>query len=94
MSEKLVEVDLGNGVLSFDGRVVEFFGFSDSNTRRLHISLVQSVSLSSGGFTGGQVTVEGHGVAIVAGANPADDRVPEVEQWMQSVRDAAPNLKQ
>jgi hypothetical protein len=42
MSEP-IEVELDDGVLSFDGRVVEGFGFGRHEARRVHISKVSKV---------------------------------------------------
>jgi len=48
MSATPVELDLGSGIVAFDGRIVEAFGFDigDSDSRRVHIEMVEEVELA------------------------------------------------
>ena len=93
MSREPIEVDLGSGILSFDGHVVEAFGFTPGEVKRVHIDMVERVELRQGRWD--MVSVEARSTAGFGATLKLDDsRRPAVEAWMQAVRDAAPNLKE
>jgi hypothetical protein len=90
---ELIEVELKDGVLSFDGRVVEGFGFSRHEARRVHISKVSEVKFDAPGkrfllqvkaSTTGRIDAQG---------KPDAATFAEVEAFVEAVRAAAPNLK-
>jgi hypothetical protein len=39
------EVALPIGLVTFDGRVLEFFGFGEQGSRRFHVSQIQRIEL-------------------------------------------------
>ena len=93
MSDGPNEIDLDTGILSFDGRVVEAFGFNEGDVQRVHIEMVEGVELKEGRWS--MVQIYGRSTAGLGASVKLDEsRKPELEAWMQVVRDAAPNLKQ
>lgn len=81
-----------DGLITFDGRVVESFGFNDVRSVRLSVGLLEGVSVSfkSGmlaqphiNFQGGKGTM-GYNRAI----EPPDEQQPEVENFVAAVNDA------
>ena len=92
MSE-LIEVELKDGVLSFDGRVVEGFGFSKHEARRIHISKVSEVKFQSAGKTI-LLQVKAHTTGrIDATGKPDAGQQAQLEAFVEAVKAAAPNLK-
>ena len=80
-------------MLSFDGRVVEGFGFGKHEARRIHISKVSEVKFQSVGkrfllqvkaSTTGRIDAQG---------KPDADQLAAVEEFVEAVKAAAPNLK-
>ena len=96
ISDELIEVKLDNGVLSFDGRVVEAFGFQENEVLRVHIHLIERFEFTEGRLTGGVLRMRASG-PIVWGLDLRKldrSRRPEVEELIARVRGAAPNLKE
>ena len=96
MSDEPFEVRLDNGVLSFDGRVIEAFGFEQQHVLRVHVDLVEMFELSDGRLTGNVLRMKAAG-PIVWGLNLKkmdSSRRPEVEDFVARVRGAARNLKE
>jgi hypothetical protein len=83
------DVVLGNGVVSFDGRVLELFGHSARTGNRIHVAQIVAID-----ERGGQVTVTVRGAidySIVSG--DADEATRgELAALIVAVRAAAPNL--
>jgi len=95
MSATPVELDLGSGIVAFDGRIVEAFGFDigDSDSRRVHIEMVEEVELAEGRYD--MLRIHGRGASGWGVTLKLDQsRRAELEQFMQQVRDAAPNLRE
>ena len=47
----------GLGTISFDGQVLEVFGFGEEGSRRIHVGQIQSIELG-GGPLGSQFVVD------------------------------------
>ena len=89
----LIEVELDDGVISFDGRVVEGFGFSKHEARRVHISKVSEVKFQAAGKTF-LLRVKSHTTGRVDATGKVDAaKLAEVEEFVEAVKAAAPNLK-
>jgi hypothetical protein len=91
---ELIEVELDDGVVSFDGRVVEGFGFGRHEARRIHISKVSEVKFASAGkrvlleiktSTSGRIDAQG---------KPDAEKLAELEEFVEAVKAAAPKLKE
>ena len=41
-----VTLESGMGTISFDGQVVELFGFAEESSRRFHIGQIKDISVS------------------------------------------------
>jgi hypothetical protein len=54
------EVRLAEVIVSFDGRVLEFFGQGDAS-RRIHVATIESIGASDGRFTGSLLQVKVRG---------------------------------
>ena len=93
MSE-LIEVELDDGVVSFDGRVVESFGFGQHEAKRLHVGKVEKVTLQAAGKTVFLRIKSRRGGNINAGGKADAARQAELESLVEAVRDAAPGLKE
>ena len=90
----LKEVELKDGVLSFDGRVVEGFGFGKHEARRIHISKVSEVKFQSAAKTV-LLQVKSHTTGrIDAQGKPDAETLAALEEFVEAVRAAAPNLKE
>ncbi len=61
MSEgELDEVVLASGIVSFDGRVLEFFG-QGNPSRRIHVATIERLETSDGRFTGSTLRIDVRG---------------------------------
>jgi hypothetical protein len=60
MSHELIEVRLGDLVVAFDGRVLEFFG-EGTSSRRIHIATIERIEATEGRFTGSALQVQVRG---------------------------------
>jgi hypothetical protein len=49
--QRLEEVALEKAIVSFDGRVLEFFGQGNAS-RRIHVATIEKIERSDGRFTG------------------------------------------
>jgi hypothetical protein len=60
MSDGYEEVRVGDAIVSFDGRVLEFFGYGNV-ARRIHVATIEKLETSKGRFTGSvlQIAVSG-----------------------------------
>jgi hypothetical protein len=74
---RLTEVAVGNGIVSFDGRVLELFGHASRTGNRIHVGLITA--------TEGMVDYS----IVLAGE---DEKRDEVEALIAAVRAAAPGL--
>jgi hypothetical protein len=88
MSEPL-EVRLDDGILSFDGRVIEEFGFGNQHTeRRIHVSLAEKVDFEVLGKRA-FLEIKGRGGGrIIVGGKLDQDQVAELEAFVAAIRSA------
>ncbi len=85
------------GVLTFDGEVVESFGFSFDRPIRAHVAMLKEIETDEGGrFTDPSVNfkVEGQPIAPNATFTKEEAANPEIAKLVEAVRAAAPNLEQ
>ena len=88
---ELREIELDNGLLAWDGRVLERFGFGlpGQEPTRPHVREIERIELK-----GGRLKVEGRGRSSINARLEFDDaRQAELEEFLEQVRSAAPNLK-
>jgi hypothetical protein len=57
---QLIEVRLGDLVIAFDGRVIEFFGEGNAS-RRIHVATIEEIGASDGRFTGAMLQIKVRG---------------------------------
>jgi hypothetical protein len=93
MSE-LIEVELDDGVVSFDGRVIESFGFGEHEAKRIHIAKLEKVDLQAAGKRVFLRMKSRRGGNINAGGKADDAKRAELEALVEAVTAAAPNLKE
>ncbi len=94
MTDELFEFKADNGVLSFDGRVLEAFGFQQHHVLRVHIELIERLECSEGRLSGGVLRMRAKG-PIVWGLDLKQvdrSRRPELDELIARVSGAAPNL--
>jgi hypothetical protein len=60
MSDGSEEVRVGDAIVSFDGRVLEFFGLGNA-ARRFHVATIEKLEISKGRFTGSTLQIEVRG---------------------------------
>ena len=96
MSEPM-ELVCEQGVVSFDGRVVEVFGFGQTeHPLRFHVRMLKEIQVNPGGrFSDPFVSFKARhmnreGMAILTEEEAAS---PEIVALVEAVRDAAPNLE-
>ena len=53
-----VSLESGLGTISFDGRVLEVFGFGEEGSRRFHVGQIQSIEVGAGGTVGSMFVVD------------------------------------
>ena len=66
------EVVLASGIVSFDGRVLEFFG-QGNPSRRIHVATIKRLETSDGRFTGSTLKIEVRGEPDIYYSLGADD---------------------
>ena len=84
------------GVLSFDGEVVESFGYSLDRPMRAHVAMLEKIDVDEGGrFSDPSVNFKAKGQPISPNAHFTKDEAgsPEVTRLIAAVRAAAPNLE-
>jgi hypothetical protein len=86
---------LDNGVLTFDGEVVEAFGFSYfDHSRRIHVAKLDRIEVDAGGrFTVPSVTFHSGKTSAPVSASFDAARADEVTAFVQAVQAAAPALR-
>ncbi len=89
-----IDVILDTGVLSFDGRVVEAFGFSYfDQTRRAHVAKIDRIDVDQGGrFSDPSVTFNSGKVTRPIAAYYRPEQAAEVQVLIDAVRSNAPLL--
>ncbi|HTU15474.1 MAG TPA: hypothetical protein VMF31_09765 [Solirubrobacterales bacterium] len=82
-----------NGLFTFDGRVVEVFGFNDVHSVRLPVSLIEGAELSfdKGLISQPSITFRGRGggQGYTKAIDPPDELKPELESFAAAVTAAA-----
>jgi len=53
-----VALEGGLGTISFDGQVLEIFGFGEQRSQRVHVGQIQNIELGNGGLIGSLFTVD------------------------------------
>ena len=66
------EVVLASGIVSFDGRVLEFFG-QGNPSRRIHVATIERLETSDGRFTGSTLRIDVRGEPDTYYSLQADD---------------------
>jgi hypothetical protein len=95
MSERITVVT-SLGVLTFDGEVVESFGYTFDRPVRAHVSMLEEIQMDEGGrFSDPGVTFKTKGQPIAPHAHFTKEEAanPEVTKLIEAVRAAAPNLE-
>ena len=95
MSERMTVVT-SLGVLSFDGEVVESFGYSLDRPMRAHVAMLEKIDVDEGGrFSDPGVTFKAKGQPYSPHAHLTEDEAasPEVAKLIDAVRAASPNLE-
>ncbi len=89
-----IDVILDSGVLSFDGRVVEAFGFSlYDQTLRAHVAKIERIEVDEGGrFSDPSVTFNSGKVSRPITAYFRQEQAADVNRLLDAVRAAAPQL--
>jgi hypothetical protein len=91
-----MEVVCEGGVVTFDGRVVELFGFGRQDfSVRVHVARLEKLQVSPGGrFSSPSVTFTAAGMKIegVAVFTDAEAASPAVAALIDAVKAAAPQL--
>jgi hypothetical protein len=88
---------LAGGVLTFDGEVVEAFGFGRDKSVRTHVALIQEIDFDQGGrFTKPSVTFKPTDGLTFVSASFSEEEAgsSEVAALVDAVRTASPNLKE
>jgi hypothetical protein len=78
-------VALGLGIITFDGEVVELFGFGEQGSRRVHVGQIRSIEGGSGGL---KIDVERGGVGIRMGFRASDEEQQALAELVAEVRGA------
>ena len=96
MSEaSLREVITGNGVVSFDGRVLEMFGFLSQDVHRWHVAEITAAELKHGRFSGTVVQIDvKNGTAYASSVEVSESDEAAIEELLAAVRAASPNVNQ
>jgi hypothetical protein len=92
VSDELLEIELRNGILAFDGRVLERFGFGAAGREgtRMHVNEIEELTLK-----GNRLKAEGRARSSINAHLEFDEaQLPELESFLATVRAAAPNLKE
>jgi hypothetical protein len=91
---QVIDLILDAGVLSFDGRVVEAFGFSlYDHTVRAHVAKIESIEIDPGGhFSDPSVTFNSGKVGRPITAYYRPEQTAEIQAFVDAVRAAAPQL--
>jgi hypothetical protein len=77
-------VELSLGIITFDGEVVEVFGFGEQGSRRVHVR--QITGIEGGG--GLKIDVARGGVGIKMGFRASDEEQQALAQLVAEVRGA------
>jgi hypothetical protein len=96
MSE-LKQMVVERGVITFDGQVVESFGFGMDPSQRVHVAFLDEIKLDEGGrFSEASVSFHSTKQVTLAGGSFTEEefKSPELAALLDAIRAAAPNLKE
>ncbi len=96
MSE-LKQIVVEHGVITFDGQVVETFGFGKDPSQRVHVAFMDEIKLDEGGrFSDASVSFHStKQVTLAAGIFTEEEfKSPELAELLDAIRAAAPRLKE
>jgi hypothetical protein len=90
---QVIDLVLDAGVLSFDGRGVEAFGFSLYDTVRAHVAKIERIEIDPGGhFSDPSVTFNSGKVGRPITAYYRPEQAAQIQAFVGAVRAAAPQL--
>ncbi|MSO42557.1 MAG: hypothetical protein EXQ70_11845 [Solirubrobacterales bacterium] len=85
------------GVLTFDGAVIEAFGFGKDGALRMHVAFLDKIKLDEGGrFSDASVGFHStKQILPIEGIFTAEEFTgPELAELVKAVKSAAPNLEE
>jgi hypothetical protein len=85
------------GALTFDGVVIEAFGFGKDGALRMHVAFIDKIKLDEGGrFSDASVGFHStKQIAPLEGIFTEEEfKSPELAALLDAIRNAAPNLKE
>jgi len=87
MSDELLELVLSDGVLTFDGRVLERFGFSFAESTRVHAAEIEDIGLVRKRLVGTLLEVKARGATGMTISPSVDDaEYVQLEAFVSEVR--------
>ena len=87
MSDEPLEVVFPDGVLSFDGRVLERFGFGFSESTRVHAAVIEDIVLIRKRLVGTLLEVKARGRSGMTISPSVDDAgYAELERFVADVK--------
>ena len=96
MSEP-TQIVVERGVITFDGQVIETFGFGKDPSQRVHVAFLDEIKLDEGGrFSDASVSFHStKQVTLAAGVFTEDEfKSKELADLLGAIRAAAPNLNE
>ena len=96
MSKDRLTAVTSRGVLTFDGEVVEAFGYSFDRPIRAHVAMLKEIKVDEGGrFSDPSVTFNVEGQPVGPHAVFTEDELAsaDVTKLIDAVRSAAPNVE-
>jgi hypothetical protein len=91
------QIVVERGVITFDGQVIEAFGFGKDPSQRVHLAFLDEIKLNEGGrFSDASVMFRStKQVTRAEGIFTEEEfKSPELAQLLDAIRAAAPNLKE
>jgi len=87
MSDEMIDLVLSSGVLSFDGRVFERFGFGFGESTRVHASEIEEIVLVRKRVVGTLLEVKARGASGMTISPDVDDaEYARLETFVANVR--------
>ena len=85
----MTEVSLSLGLVTFDGRVLELFGFGEQGSRRVHIRQIERIEVGRG-LAGTQLSVDvaPAGIGLKMAMRLSDEERAALEGLVGEVRGA------
>jgi hypothetical protein len=93
---ELKQIVVERGVITFDGQVIETFGFGKDPSQRVHVAFLDRIKLDEGGrFSDASVGFHStKQVTLAEGIFTEEEfKSPELAGLLDAIRAAAPNLK-